>query len=395
QGAPMAHVHFMYISCNSRGYYIWQKSYVGKLIRFDLRTRDLQIAHKRSKILLSTFHRLKKECTDFDEIRAHLMNERDMFIEEGIHLEANYIYWINSGNLPNRQLNDSRFQAKGHKISQVADEWYNEMKSEWRPLTFKGNKAAIDYLISLYGDKDIQSFNKPKVASFKKALKNKYKSEFSSQSMFKKVSALFSFAADKRDYITKNPFSNMGYKKIKKINPRISVSTESHKKVLELIEHKSHLWWLIQVLYYTGMRVTECIQLTEQDYVYIADKGQKIACISVNDRDGKRIKNSSSIRTIPIHKNLLQSGIMDEKPVFPWAVHNPVSNAVANLFKKIDEKHSPHDYRYAMSDRLRDISDLPDHIRFSILGHSSSTMTDSVYRGKEPIFLMKEAIDRT
>ncbi|MBO8254467.1 MULTISPECIES: tyrosine-type recombinase/integrase [Providencia] len=391
----MAHVHFMYISCNSRGYYIWQKSYVGKLIRFDLRTRDLQIAHKRSKILLSTFHRLKKECIDFDEIRGHLMNERDMFIEEEIHLEANYIYWINSGNLPNRQQNDSRFQAKGHKISQIADEWYTEMKSEWRPLTFKSNKAAVDYLISLYGDTDIESFDKSKVASFKNSLKNKYNSEFSSQSMFKKVSALFSFAAGKRDYISKNPFSGMGYKKIKKVNPKISVSCESHKKALELIEHKSHFWWLLQVLYYTGMRVTECIQLTELDYIYIIDKEKKIACISVNDKNSKRIKNSSSIRNIPIHKDLLQNGIMDVKPVFPWKVHNSVSNAVANLFKKINEKHSPHDYRYAMSDRLRDISDLPDHVRFNILGHSSKTITDRIYRGKEPILLMKEAIDRT
>lgn len=357
QGAPMAHVHFMYISCNSRGYYIWQKSYVGKLIRFDLRTRDLQVAHRRSKILLSAFHRLKREYRDTDEIRLHLMNERDMFIEQEIHLEANYIHWINGGNLLNKQEYDSSFHVKGYKISQVADEWYNEMRSEWRPLTFKSNRAAIDYLISLYGDTDIQLFDKSKVASFKKALKNKYKSEFSSQSMFKKVSALFSFATDKRDYITKNPFSGMGYKKIKKVNPKISVSCESHKKVLELIEHKSHMWWLLQVLYYTGMRITECIQLTELDYIYIEDKGEKIACISVNDGDGKRIKNSSSIRTIPIHKNLLQRGIMDDKPVFPWRVHNSASSAVANLFKKINEKHSPHDYRYAMSDRLRDISD--------------------------------------
>ncbi|HGP0855710.1 TPA: hypothetical protein ACLFOX_001928 [Yersinia enterocolitica] len=384
-------VHF---SCNNRGYYIWQKSHQSKLIRFDLRTRDFQTASIRSKVLLSAYHRLKRQFFDYKTLREQLILEREYCIEHEVSMIASSLCW---GNHTVAQSAEVRLleKTKGHKISVVAEEWYGDMHAEWRPLTLKGNKAAIEFFIGWNGDKTVDSVTKSTVSEFKKQLQKKYSSEMSRQSMFKKVTALFSFATDRRDYLPKNPFTGMSYKNAKNLRSKQPISIELHIQALTLVEYKSSLWWLLQLLYYTGMRVTETIQLTKTDYVLVADRGQKISCISVNNLDGKRVKNTTSIRMIPIHNTLIELGILEEKPIFHWKVHNPVSNAVSKLFKSLEEQHSPHDYRYGMSDRLRDLPNLPDHVRFSILGHSSSTVTDTIYRGKEPVLLMKNAIDLT
>ncbi|MEX2941374.1 hypothetical protein [Serratia fonticola] len=384
----------MYFSCNNRGYYIWQKSHQSKLIRFDLKTRDFQTASIRSKILLSAYHRLKRQLTDYEVLREQLLVERERCIEHEVHMFASSLCWGEhaAAQPATVHLLD---RSKGHKISVVAEEWYGDMSAEWRPLTLKSNKAAIEFFMGWNGDTDVESVTKSTVAGFKKQLEKKYASEMSRQSMLKKVTALFSFAADRRDYLPKNPFTGMGYKNAKNLRSKQPISLELHTRALVLAGHKSPLWWLLQLLYFTGMRVTETIQLTEVDYLIVTDNGQKISCISVNDSGGKRVKNTSSIRMIPIHKELIEVGILEEKPTFLWKVHNPVSNAVSKIFKSLNEHHTPHDYRYGMSDRLRDLPNLPDHVRFSILGHSSSTVTDTIYRGKEPILLMKNAIDLT
>lgn len=385
----------MYFSCNNRGYYVWQKSHQSKLIRFDLRTKDFHTASIRSKVLLSTYYRLKRESLKIQDIREYLIAERDRYIEHEVHVQAAHLIPWGRSDTGSISPQPSVLRQQGHKISAVAEEWYEDMSGDWRPLTFKGNKAAADFFISWYGDKDIESVNKVTVTKFKKALATKYPSEMSRQSMFKKVTALFNFATDKRDYLPKNPFGGMGYRKPKNLRTKHPVPLKLHQEALMKIEHESSLWWLLQILYYTGMRLSEVIQLTREDYIIIADQGQFIDCISVNDRNGKRVKNTSSFRTIPVHHELMALGIMEKKPTFPWKMHNPASNAVSKLFNSLKEQHSPHDYRYGMSDRLRDLPNLPDHVRFSILGHSSNTVTDKIYRGKEPIILMKEAIDLT
>ncbi|HDU8495780.1 TPA: phage integrase SAM-like domain-containing protein [Morganella morganii] len=380
----------MYFSRNNRGYFIWQKSHHRKLIRFDLRTKDFHTAMLRSKVLLSTYYRLKSNNLSIEEIKESLIMERERYIEYETHMQVAQFCW---GNTSIQKVQEDI--PKEHKISIVAEEWYNYMSGEWRPLTLKGNQAAALFFIKWYGDKTIESVTKAVVIKFKDYLENKYESEISRQTMFKRVSALFNFAIEKCDYISKNPFNGLGYKRAKNLRVKKSISLELHETVLSRMMEGTRDWWLLQILYYTGMRLTEVIQLTDDDYVTVLDNGSLISCISVNDTNGKRVKNKSSIRTIPIHYKLIEKGIMNTKPTFKWKVHNPVSNLISKLFNTEGYKHSAHDYRYGLSDRLRDISGLPDHVRFSILGHSSNTVTDSIYRGKEPIYLMKQAIDLT
>ncbi|WP_172440393.1 tyrosine-type recombinase/integrase [Yersinia massiliensis] len=387
----------MYFSCNNRGYYVWQKSHQSKLIRFDLRTRDFNQASHRSKVLLSAYYRLKQSKVDFIHLREQLIAVRDSCIELQAHFEANI---MSSGVHPfPNSLNSTTAVTERkiiHRISDVAKEWREEMDAQWRPLTAKANMSAANLFIEWFGNKDILTVSKTTVSQFKKTLDERYSSERSKQSCMKKVTALFGFATNKRDYLPRNPFSGMNYKNVKNLRSKSPISLELHNRASALVDEKSSFWWLLQILYFTGMRITETIQLTIDDYVEFNDGTETIPCISINDTEGKRVKNRSSIRLVPLHKTLLTMGLFAEKPTFRWNQHNAPSALVSKLYKMFNEgQHTAHDYRYGMSDRLRDIEQLPDHVRFSILGHSSQVITDSIYRGKLPLILMRKAIDLT
>lgn len=67
---------------------------------------------------------------------------------------------------------------------------------------------------------------------------------------------------------------------------------------------KPYQYWLPLLAYYTGARINELCQLHVADVVAIDD----ILCISINDKDEKRLKNATAKRVIPLHDDLLKLG---------------------------------------------------------------------------------------
>lgn len=113
--------------------------------------------------------------------------------------------------------------------------------------------------------------------------------------------------------------------------------------------------------------------------------------ISINDKDGKSVKNASSIRNIPIGEALLNMGLWEVKPFLGWGKNNAAASRVAFAFSKLGSKHSTHHFRYSLSKRLGDC-EVPDSIRYSILGHAHSVTTDRVYVTRQPLMQMKKAL---
>lgn len=66
-------------------------------------------------------------------------------------------------------------------------------------------------------------------------------------------------------------------------------------------------WWLMLLAAYTGARQAELCQLKLSDVVEI----EGIACLSINDEDGKALKTQSAKRLIPLHPMLIELGFND------------------------------------------------------------------------------------
>lgn len=141
------------------------------------------------------------------------------------------------------------------------------------------------------------------------------------------------------------------------------------------------------MLWFTGCRISEITQLQPADYRVI----DGVECISVNDEGNKTLKNDASRRTIPIHEGLLKLGVFIDKPTFTYTPDR-ASQLVSSIYTGLGV--TAHSYRYGMSDRLRKLN-IPDYVRFELLGHAHKTTTDRIYKSDDAILLLKSAIDLT
>lgn len=359
--------------------YVWQKRYRGKAIRISLKTKDEQEAAKRSQSLYTLFLQMQvmNIQLDFKTMRTALTDARDKYI-------------INQmlGMLSSSCVSSTALPL----MSEVLTEWMSESSNDWKPKTREVNERTVKAFIEHVGDKPIDQFKKKDVSEYKHYLEERFKAPRSRQDHLVKISGLFTFASKKRDYISSNPFSGMAYKNVESVSEKVAITIEEQHQVLAAknVVRSLELSWMLKVLYYTGMRISEVIQLRKSDYRDV----EGVLCFSVNDEDGKTVKTKDSVRNIPIHASLLEDGIWEDKPTFKWKNSASAGERVRLAFRNIGLTHTPHEYRYGVSDRLRDISDLPDHVRYSILGHSSQVMTDKTYRSKQPLQLMKQAIDK-
>lgn len=374
--------------------FLWQRRYKSKLIRISLRTKEKKLAVQRFIQVTTAFIQLKTLGLCGEALHTSLCNVRDKAVDSFM-LEA-LSGASGSFQLPQPKPVKAIVEApvkpvsNAPKLSEVLNEWLLEMDNEWADRTKKLNERVAMRFIEWRGDVPIDQITKKDVSNYKLYLEGKYDAPRTRQDALIKASGILTFAVNKRDYISKNPFHGMFYKNLENTNEKESVTKEEHKLVCDHLKDEE-VKWMLNVLWYTGMRIGEVIQLRPEDYREV----DGVPCISVNTENGKTLKTSSSVRDIPIHRELLEMGIMDVKPTFHWKKSNSAGERINQAFKVIELKRTAHCYRYALSDRLRELTDLPDHVRFSILEHAHKVTTDRIYRNKQPIELMKNAIDRT
>lgn len=384
-------VQFLDRTASSERSFMWQRRLDGKIIRLSLRTQDKKVAQYRAIKLTEAFIRLSQLLGNASpmQLREMLLKSRDKQIEDDF-LTAVTSYQVST----NPCVQETIITPL---LSSVLKEWLEEMSRDWAKSTKVLNERTALAFIEWCNDVPIASVTKKTVSNYKKYLDESSKSPRSRQDAVIKVSAMFNFAMKQRDYIEKNPFLGMNYKNVENLVTKVGVSMSVHEKVIAtpIVTESRELWWLLQLLYYTGVRIGEAIQITEFDYIEQMDQGLTIKCISINELNSKTVKNNESVRDIPLNEQLLKLGIWEEKPIFHWTSNSSASNTVSKVFRKAGMSHTAHDYRYGLSDRLRDLQEVPDHIRYSILGHAHKTMTDRTYRSKQPLLQMKKVIDLT
>jgi len=379
---------FPYISHTEKDGYVWKKRINDRTVYSSLKSRDLKTAQMRAASLTGKMVMVKKLNLPFDALRLTLRRHRDELVDMAL-LEI--LGMAHEMEIP--VTNTSTETSEKHGLVDVLEDWCKEMHSDWKPRTEKLNRRTIDLFIE-WAKKlhihAIEDVNKETISSFKKYLDKRYEAPRSRKDALINVHALFSFCVEKRDWLTSNPVKGMLYAKVETINKKNETTPESFMAVMnsEYVQtYQGELKWLLAILWNTGMRIGEAIQLRPQDYREI--DGVKV--ISINDEDGKSVKNASSIRNIPISEALLNMGLWEAKPFLGWGRNNAAASRVAFAFSKLGLKHSTHDFRYSLSKRLRDC-EVPDSIRYSILSHAHSVTTDRVYVTRQPLMQMKKAL---
>ncbi|MDZ5602308.1 site-specific integrase [Pseudomonas sp. RP23018S] len=175
-------------------------------------------------------------------------------------------------------------------------------------------------------------------------------------------------------------------------------------------EARKHPWryWLPLMGRATGCRLEELCQLRVDDF----NEQQGIQCIRIDDsRDGQKLKNASSRRTIPLHPALLDLGLLRHVEsvkatgadrVFPEleAVRGKLGHAPSKWFSRYktklgitDPRKTYHSFRHTLIDDLRDAG-VQDSLIKRIVGHEDGAVTFSIYGSRSPLKAMAEALSQ-
>jgi len=163
-------------------------------------------------------------------------------------------------------------------------------------------------------------------------------------------------------------------------------------------------FWVPMIALYSGMRQTEISQLYCADIV----EYEEIWCFSVNeDAEDKRLKNTSSIRHVPIHPALLEAGIIEYRNSLKTGrlfqkltkeQYNGYGRQMSKWFTTFnrryitqDPKKTFHSIRHSVANELKQLK-TPGEVISELLGHKVDSITMNRYGKRYRPEVLLEAI---
>ncbi|MDD5462584.1 MAG: site-specific integrase [Methylococcales bacterium] len=172
-------------------------------------------------------------------------------------------------------------------------------------------------------------------------------------------------------------------------------------------------FWLPLIALYTGARLSEICQLhlTDIKLVKTLSSNAEHWCIDINEDDDKSLKTKYSARQIPIHKNLINAGLLkyvehlkvkEEKRLFPGA--NRTQDQFSSQSRWFayyndnagitDKKTSFHSFRHNFCTYLAN-HHIPEDLVVALSGHQFKSLAKTTYarNGKRDVGKLVEVID--
>lgn len=190
--------------------------------------------------------------------------------------------------------------------------------------------------------------------------------------------------------------------------PDLKAQYRRHEKGDYLV--KDCQYWVPLIGLYTGMRLREIIQLLITDVRY---EGEAVYLDVNEDGDGKSLKNASSRRQVPVHRELIALGFLKYVGSIHAAGHQRIfhdapataagspgditSKRFSRYLASIGIKHkklSFHSLRHTFIDQTARQARLADHIIKALVGHADHTITFGTYGGRLTIGELSEAINK-
>jgi len=217
--------------------------------------------------------------------------------------------------------------------------------------------------------------------------------------------AVFSYGVEE-DKVAKNPFVNLRMKEAKKAKSKRQPMGENDlSKLFSGLTRGSEDFWVTMIALYQGARQNEILQLRREDIF----KERDTWVMSFHDRDANNsLKTESSVRVVPIHAHLINTGLVDwvaaisaGDRLFQSASLGIYGNYSQTYSKHINAvfrglrvtKHF-HSLRHSFRDACRE-AEVPSDIADYLGGWSGSTSVSRSYGSLEfSLSHMKRQLDK-
>jgi integrase len=410
-------------------YYIRQYSNGGE-VRRSLLTKDFKLAKVLAlRYLMSNAMSSKKYEIDLgrgifkadgDEDHASMMKALEYIIPRSIGEKYIQDAFNHPANIPEGAVKPASFATQPKlrtKPFSVATELYlAEKKLDNSLKTINEKRSTYNEFIALFGDADTNSVGTETAISYKNKLISDGLSALRINKTLSFMKDFFAYAINHKLYFDGNPFENLAISKKSKLHKGVKsyeeFSDEELKLIFENHQYKSFLnkpdyYWLPFLGLFTGARIEELAslkasQIKQENGVWIFD--------ILNG------KNSNSIRKIPIHDQILQSGFFkyvesvkeENGQLFPKI--KPTINGYSKnssrrfgqyleLIGMKSDRKVFHSFRSTFINRMT-YSNIHPAILMGIVGHYEQSKIDfsgahfTNYQKKKPVEVLKSSIDR-
>lgn len=287
-------------------------------------------------------------------------------------------------------------------ISKLVNTYIDHNKTNWSPKEQTVQQRYINAYIKFAVEKGFICTDKEPAVEFKQSLLD---SKRSPTTINKYLSKLFLFVEwlCSHGHCETNAFSGLKLKRVKETNPRSSYSKLEIKIFDEWAMSLNKPWrkWIALIGRYSGMRLNEVCQLYTENIVNIDD----VWCFKVvAARSDQKLKNKNSERLVPIHRKLIELGLLDfieDRRKLNTRIFRELNyrqDSYAHLYSRWFSINKPvkskdyHSLRHFVATELK-ANGVQVQYAAALLGHTTQSITYDRYGGSVPILKLKEALD--
>ncbi|CAM3508934.1 hypothetical protein [Parendozoicomonas haliclonae] len=263
-------------------------------------------------------------------------------------------------------------------LAPLVEQYIDEKSKEWKQATTA--TSHFRQVWNMTGMLSVSDINKDNVRAFKKVIRERYNGQ-TPQGHFLKAQGFVSWLMSSTDVIATNPFKEVGgFKNLKRVNEKGVVNAEIYADILANV--RPMFVPMVSFLYWTGCNIKEAIGIQQEHW--FEEKGIKAVVIT-------DVKNEYRKRAVPLHREVLH--LWGTNLMWPTK-----SNSVNSLTVSLNRELEPwgvtsHSFRHCMTNRLRAL-EIPDALRYHIVGHSPKGTSDRVYGSGWPLSKVHEVIER-
>jgi integrase len=264
------------------------------------------------------------------------------------------------------------------------------------------------------GKLTLRGIQREHIVQFQAALRTQGNKPATVKSKLALLRALLGVAVDE-GWIKSNPATGIkttGQKSAK--TARLPFTVDEINKIFGSLPATGARYWLPVIGLYTGLRLEEIGQLAPADIVqerYRDKEGNEhrtYVIYATEEGDGKRLKNESSRRRIPVHKTLIELGFIkyahSQKgtQLFPELKPDKNGRRTASFslwFGRIkrglgitDNRKAFHSLRHLFKDIMREVG-VAEEVSDALSGHTNGSVSRNYGSGYFPLRPLVDAIN--
>jgi integrase len=219
-------------------------------------------------------------------------------------------------------------RVTGETISTAAEAWFTELQRDpsaaVKATTLEGHRLRVRAFVEQCGDVPLATVTRAMASDFLAKIAAGGLANRTVNNYATTLSCVFTAAKDRGRFSGENPFERQK-RKAGGGSYEAFTPGDIHKLFAALpgkISPAKHtpdsaLPWAVRIAAYTGMRLEEIAQLNTSDIREVSANGATVTVIDIHNGGSNTLKNESSARVVPIHSELVRTGLLDYVKALP------------------------------------------------------------------------------